>query len=205
MAAAKKKVSIVPPSEEKLNEYIEKRKLEVPIYDQNTGKPNLDYEKLTGKKNPMLSVGPLDLHMKMPLPYESKRNNRFLVSFPESFNIPQWVVKSSSRPSMSIIDKKIFGFTYEKVIKWDTMQIVLRDPISPSSTEKIMTVINNSILTPFNYVLELIDPTGKVVEKWFLKDSLIMSSYFGDLDYGDDDTTTITLVIQSKNIELIKI
>ena len=43
-----------------------------------------------------------DLLMKMPVPYEPKRKNRFILSFPSSLGINSWYVESTSRPNVQI-------------------------------------------------------------------------------------------------------
>lgn len=197
-------ISLPSSAEDKLNEYIEKRKLEIPIYDPQTGEPNLDYEKLTGKKNPMLVPDQINMLNNTPIIHEPKRVNRFLVYFPESFGLAPWIINSTNRPSMSIIPKKFLGITYKKTVKWDSIQVQLLDPIGPSSTKRIMNLIEKSILTPFTYTLEMIDPTGVVVERWNIKDCLISSVYFGELVYKNDDLLTITLIIEPNDIELDK-
>ena len=42
-----------------------------------------------------------DLLMKMPIPYEPKRQNRFILRFPSSLGINEWFVESTKRPSTS--------------------------------------------------------------------------------------------------------
>lgn len=184
-------------SEDKFNEYIEKRKLDVPLYDPQTGEPNLNYEKLTGKKNPILQL------RKMPLQYEPKRKNRFIITFPKNFGIESWVVSDTSRPSVTIKNKKFLGITYKKVIEWERIYMKLVDPIGPSSADGVMKIIEESTL--FNYILEMLDPTGMSVEKWYLKDCTLESVDFGTLSYKSDGLATINLVIVPKKVELVKI
>jgi hypothetical protein len=40
--------------------------------------------------------------------------------------------------------------------------------------------------------LEMLDPTGVVVEKWILEGCFITDLNFGDLDYSRDDIANIT-------------
>ena len=44
-----------------------------------------------------------DLLMKMPVPYEPKRKNRFVLTFPSSLGINSWYVESTSRPKSKLI------------------------------------------------------------------------------------------------------
>ena len=43
-----------------------------------------------------------DLLMRMPVPYEPKKKNRFIFRFPTPLGIQEWFVASGSRPSISI-------------------------------------------------------------------------------------------------------
>ena len=43
-----------------------------------------------------------DLLMKMPIPYEPKKKNRFILRFPSSLGINEWYVESTSRPNITI-------------------------------------------------------------------------------------------------------
>ena len=46
-----------------------------------------------------------DLLMKMPIPYEPKRNNRFIMRFPSTLGINEWFVETAKRPSIKIKKK----------------------------------------------------------------------------------------------------
>ena len=48
-----------------------------------------------------------DLLMKMPIPYEPKRQNRFILRFPSSLGINEWFVESSARPHIKIAPTEI--------------------------------------------------------------------------------------------------
>ncbi len=48
-----------------------------------------------------------DLLMKMPIQYEPKRKNRFILSFDSSLGINSWYVESASRPKITIGSKEI--------------------------------------------------------------------------------------------------
>lgn len=43
-----------------------------------------------------------DLLMKMPIPYEPKRQNRFILRFPSTLGINEWFVESAARPHITI-------------------------------------------------------------------------------------------------------
>ena len=129
--------------------------------------------------------------------------NRFLITFPEHFNIPQWVVSEASRPNMTIKSKKILGFEFLKKIIWGDMQIIMTDPIGPSTSQPLMDLIHKSlyekkqiIKDKFDLKLEMLDPTGVVVERWDLSDCEFKSITFGELSHQNDNIVKITLVIK---------
>jgi hypothetical protein len=150
---------------------------------------------------------------KRPIPefalYEPKRMNRFLIVFPEYFNIPSWVVSETSRPSMKLITKKIFGFELFKSLQWDDLVIKLRDPIGPSTTQLLMELIHpdlknkHKVKEKFSLQIEMLDPTGVVVEKWQLDNCEFKSIDFGKLIYDNDNLVTCTLTIKVKDVILL--
>ena len=44
--------------------------------------------------------------------------------------------------------------------------------------------------------LEMLDPTGVVVSKWILKNTMVTAADFGDLDYSQDDLATIQMTLK---------
>ena len=44
--------------------------------------------------------------------------------------------------------------------------------------------------------LEMLDPTGVVVSKWILKNCMLTTVNFGDLDYQSSDLTTIQMTLR---------
>ena len=187
--------------EKSISNYNKRRKTEVPIFDPVTGEANLDYEKLTGKKNPLLDSFKPRMLLNLPIVYEPKQSNRFLVKFPTEFKIKEWVVRSIEKPKLRIIDKKIFGFKYGSKSLWSTINITLLDSIGYSSTE---SVFNINQVEPFTIHIEMLDPTGVVVEDMKLVDCRIKSIDYGYLGYTENKIHTINLEIQPKNIKLIK-
>jgi hypothetical protein len=51
--------------------------------------------------------------------------------------------------------------------------------------------------------LELLDPTGVVVEKWLLQQCFITSLNFGELDYSRDDLANIDVSLRMDRCILI--
>ena len=151
-----------------------------------------------------------DLLIKMPLNYEPLRKNRFLLRFPSDLGIQEWWVKSAKRPSIKQNDVSIdFLNTKTHVVgkyEWESIQVTFRDPIGPSASIVIMEWVrlsSESVTGRQGYAagykrdveLEMLDPTGVVVQKWILKNVMLTDVSFGDLDYGSDDLQEITATL----------
>jgi hypothetical protein len=152
-----------------------------------------------------------DLLLKMPLNYEPLRKNRWLLRFPADLGIQEWWCKSASRPKITQESKAIEFINTETYVvgryKWNSIQVVLRDPIGPSASQAVMEWVrlhSESVTGRQGYAagykrdveLEMLDPTGVVVSKWILKNCMITEAEFGCLDYSQDDLAEITLNIQ---------
>ena len=152
-----------------------------------------------------------DLLMKMPLQYEPLRKNRWLFRFPSDLGIMEWFCESAKRPSIQQKDVEIpFLNTSTWVVgryTWDTIQFTLRDPIGPtaSQAEKEWVRLHSESVTgrqgyaagyKRDVEIEMLDPTGVVVQKWILKNTMCTNVDFGDLNYSQDDLSTITMTLR---------
>jgi hypothetical protein len=119
-----------------------------------------------------------DLLMKMPIPYEPKRQNRFILRFPSSLGINEWFVESAARPHIIINPVPIPFLNTETYVAgkftWQTIPAVFRDPIGPSAAQALMEWVRlhaESVTGRMGYAagykkdvdLEMLDPTGVVV------------------------------------------
>lgn len=152
-----------------------------------------------------------DLLLKMPLQYEPLRKNRWLFRFPSDLGIQEWWLSKASRPHIKQEETEIqFLNTSTYVVgryTWETIQITLRDPIGPSASQAIMEWVrlhSESVTGRQGYAagykrdveLEMLDPTGVVVSKWILKNTMLTDVNFGDLDYGSSDIATIDATLR---------
>jgi len=137
---------------------------------------------------------------KMPLPYEPKRNNRWLITFPADLGIQQWWLASASRPSYQIKRYSVFGKTLWTKHVYDDLVLVIRDLIGPSASDVIYKMIE--IDKPIDIILEMLDPTGVVIEKWLISNCRINKVNFGGLSYDDDSITNITLTLSVGGVKL---
>lgn len=147
-----------------------------------------------------------DLLMKMPNPYEPKRANRWLLRFPSDLGIQEWWLQSASRPSITQNDVEIpFLNTSTWVVGrfiWEAISVTFRDPIGPSASQALMEWVrlqSESITGRQGYAagykkdveLEMLDPSGVVIEKWVLQDTMLTNVSFGDLSMEDDSLAQI--------------
>lgn len=147
---------------------------------------------------------------KMPLVYEPLRKNRFIFRFPSDLGIQEWTLESAARPSITQGKTEIqFLNTSTWVVgryTWDDIQITFRDAIGPSTSQAIMEWVrltSESVTGRQGYAagykrdveLEMLDPTGAVVQRWVLKNAFITNVSGGDLSYSDDSIATITATL----------
>ena len=152
-----------------------------------------------------------DLLLRMPLAYEPLRQNRFLFRFPADLGIQEWWVVSGSRPKITMGETEIpFLNTQTYVVgkyKWETITLKLRDPIGPSASQAIMEWVrlhSESVTGRQGYAagykrdveLEMLDPTGVVVSKWVLKNTMCTSADFGNLGYDSDGLAEISVTLR---------
>lgn len=152
-----------------------------------------------------------DLLLKMPLSYEPLRKNRWIFRFPSDLGIMEWFLTSASRPKISQVETEIqFLNTSTWVLgryTWDAINITLRDPIGPSASQAMMEWVrlhSESVTGRQGYAagykrdveLEMLDPTGVVVQKWILKNCMLTNVDFGELSYSSDELAEITATIR---------
>jgi hypothetical protein len=117
--------------------------------------------------------------------YDPKRSNRFMVEFPQEYNIPSWSIRKINKP------KFIDG-------KWKNIHIEFYDTISPS----ISHILSNAFLPMKKHIyfkIKTLDPTGVVVEEWVIISDRLSSINFGDFDYDIDEPLKIHLTITPSN------
>jgi hypothetical protein len=147
-----------------------------------------------------------DLLMKMPVPFEPKRKNRFILRFPSSLGINEWYVTSTSRPKAKINTTEIPFLNTSTYVAgrftWEEISVQFKDPIGPSASQALMEWFRlhaESVTGRMGYAagykkdveLEMLDPTGVVVEKWILQGCFLSNLNFGDLNYSQDELATI--------------
>ena len=159
-----------------------------------------------------------DLLMKMPIPYEPKRQNRFILRFESSLGINEWFVESTSRPKLTIGATEIQFLNTSTYVAgrftWGTISVKFRDPIGPSASQALMEWVRlcaESVTGRMGYAagykknvyLEMLDPTGVVVEKWLLEGAWLSDVDFGSLGYSTDGVAEINATLRPDRCILI--
>jgi len=149
--------------------------------------------------------------MKIPITYEPKINNRFIFRFPDDLGINEWFVEKAARPKITIGTNDIKFLNTSTYVagsfKWEPISLTLRDPIGPSASQAIMEWVRlcaESVTGRMGYAagykrdcwVEMLDPTGVVIEKWNLQGAFITNADFGSLEYGDGALATISIGLQ---------
>lgn len=149
-----------------------------------------------------------DLLNKLVTQFEPKKKNRFIMRFPEELGIHEFVLASASRPTITINEVEVPFLNTSVYIAgrftWESIDITLRDGIGPSTTQAVMEWIRlcaESASGRMGYAvgykklieLEMIDPSGVVVEKWLLEGGWLSTANFGDLSMDDDNIAEVQI------------
>ena len=152
-----------------------------------------------------------DLLMKMPIPYEPKKKNRFILRFDSSLGINEWYVESTSRPQVTINSVEVPFLNTSTYVAgrftWNTINVTFRDPIGPSAAQALMEWVRlhaESVTGRMGYAagykkkvdLFMLDPTGAIVENWELRGTFLTNVNFGDLDYSGDDLADVSATLR---------
>ena len=156
--------------------------------------------------------------MKMPIPYEPKRNNRFIMRFPSTLGINEWFVETAARPHITIQSVEIPFLNTSTYVagrfSWGELNVTFRDPIGPSASQALMEWVRlcaESVTGRMGYAagykknvdLEMLDPTGVVVEKWIMEGTWMKDVNFNTLGYSDDKIATVTAQLRMDRCILV--
>jgi hypothetical protein len=152
-----------------------------------------------------------NLLAKMPIPYEPKKKNRFIIRFPSTMGINEWTVSTASRPKATIGSVEIPYFNTSHFVagryKWDAISISFRDIIGPSTSQALMEWFRQhaeTVTGRMGYAasykkdieIDMCDPTGATVERWVCEGCFITDLNFQDLSYAEEGLAEIQLTIQ---------
>ena len=153
-----------------------------------------------------------NLLLQAPIQSEPLKQNRFILRFPSDLGIQAWWVSTANRPKINITKTPIPFLNTEFYVAgrytWQPLAITFRDPIGPSASQAIMEWIRlhaESLTGRMGYAagymrnleLDMLDPNGVTVSKWILVNCMVVDNTdFGELNYGTDSLSTITVNIQ---------
>jgi hypothetical protein len=123
--------------------------------------------------------------------WEPRVSDLFVVTFPERFNIPEFAVRSVTRPSarMDALGR----------INWEPINIVLSDLIEPSTSRAVMDFVayfEEHPMETITVIIEMINRQGIVTEKWSIETRGFLNVAWSDLSYGNPDTADIMIELQ---------
>lgn len=150
----------------------------------------------------------------LPNKFEPKRKFRWVFSIE---GIDAFLIKTAARPNVTISEQEIQFINSRRYLagkaNFDAITVVMYDPIAPSGAQQVMEWVRThfeSVSGRAGYAdfykrdcqLKMLDPVGTVVELWDLKGCFLTNAQFGDLDYGTEDPTEISLTIRFDNCVL---
>lgn len=154
---------------------------------------------------------------------DPKRKFRFTVEFQGIAaaigGAVMWYAKTVGKPSFQIAtsEHKYLNHTfyYPGSVTWQDVQLTLVDPVDPDMTATLTDIIvqsgysppsdTNSLTTMSKakaagalgtVIITQIDSEGKPLETWTLWNSFITEIKYGDLEYGGDDLTEMSVTLK---------
>ncbi len=129
---------------------------------------------------------PLLFYRSKPIQEEPKFHHRFVVEFPEEFNLHSYLVQSVSPP------------IWENN-KWGEMTIIFIDVLSKcnSSSMGLMNMINFSKKhkpETFLIKIKILGPVGEITEEWLIA-PLDFKVIFSNFEYDNKNLMTHKLIV----------
>jgi hypothetical protein len=127
-------------------------------------------------------------------------------------------VETASRPQITINATEIPFLNTSTYVagkfKWNPINVQFRDPIGPSASQALMEWVRlcaESVTGRMGYAagykkdvdIEMLDPTGVVVEKWIMYGTFLTSVNFNALSYSQDALATISASLQMDRCVLV--
>ena len=154
---------------------------------------------------------------------DPKRKFRFTVEFQGVAaaigGAVMWYAKTVGKPSFQIASSEHkylnHTFYYPGSVTWQDVQLTLVDPVDPDMTATLTDIIVQSGYSPPSdtnslstmskakaagalgtVIITQIDSDGKPLETWTLWNSFITEIKYGDLEYGGDDLTEMSVTLK---------
>jgi len=153
---------------------------------------------------------------------DPKRKFRFTVSCTGiGGEAMMWWAKTAAKPSFAIAstEHKYLNHTfyYPGSVTWNDVAITLVDPVDtpgdmtmtlatlvkkagyviPSATNQLQTMTKGGAVGALgDVIIRQVDGAGTALETWTLKNAWILDLKFGDLEYGADDLTELSMTLK---------
>lgn len=147
----------------------------------------------------------------IPVDFEPKRKNRFILEFPTELGIEVWKVQSVTRPKININPVEVHWINTVNYVagkvKWQPIDIEFIDTQGPSTSTQLMEWVRlefESLTGRMGYaagykktlILKALDPTGVEVEKWEMRECMITDADFGENSQEDDGLQMVKITVQ---------
>ena len=154
---------------------------------------------------------------------DPKRKFRFIVEF-QGIQAAQggaqlWYAKTAAKPSFKVetIDHSFLNhkFNYPGAVTWEDIDVTIVDPVVPDMTATLSDIIVQSGYSPpanpnslstiskakavgslGTVTITQLDSNGEPLETWTLWNAFIAALKYGDLEYGSDDITEMTISLK---------
>jgi len=154
---------------------------------------------------------------------DPKRKFRFTVEFQgiaaSIGGAVMWYAKTVGKPSFAIAaaEHKYLNHTfyYPGSVTWNDVSVTLVDPVDPDMTATLSDIVVQSGYAPpadttslstmskakaagalGTVIITQIDSDGKPLETWTLWNSFMTEVKYGDLEYGGDDLTELSVTLK---------
>lgn len=131
-----------------------------------------------------------------------------------------WFAKTVTKPEVTVgdVEHKFIGHTFKfpGSVTWNDIEVTLVDPASPDASKQTLDLLHGAgYRTPDTaedalntiskggatealgtFTIFQLDSNGNTIERWDLHNPFITKVGFGDLDYGSDDLSEISLTIK---------
>lgn len=150
---------------------------------------------------------------------EPKRKYRFLVQITGTKEVGAlWFAKGVNKPEISVeATEHMFlnhKFYYPGMVSWNEVSVTLVDPVSPDAARITAEMLEasgyagpsqlkgaspqtnskaKSTGAVGDVVITVIDSEGDELEKWTLKNAFIIKVGYGELEYGDDALSEVSI------------
>ena len=150
---------------------------------------------------------------------EPKRKYRFTVLITGTDEVGvMWFAKGINKPEISVeaTEHKYLNhkFHFPGTVSWNDVSLTLVDPVSPDAAQITAEMLfnsgyegpgqlkgsapktnskANSVGAVGEVVITVIDSEGKPLETWRLKNAFITKVAYGELAYGDDELSEVTI------------